>query len=195
MPLLSTVKNEITNVIEKMLESKSDIIVLHIGHKDLWIGNKAVDIIEDFKQIINKLLDHTEAKVSVSLIIPGDRQYPRLDEEVSRVNIALSEHISNLRKDKNLRDRLFTANNNRIREFVSKNVGPRGTQLILSDRGKNLLWLRLRDCIARCLKPYPTENKSASGNQATGGRESYRRKVDATNSNQRNSDRNEYRRR
>ena len=70
MPLLSTIKQEITNVI-KIWEYQSDLIVLHIGHKDLWIGHKIEDIIKDLKQIISGDIVHSEAKICVSLIIPG----------------------------------------------------------------------------------------------------------------------------
>lgn len=142
-----------------MVDSKSDMIILHVGHKDLWIGHKTKDVIKDLKEIISELLSHTETRVCISLIIPGSGQYPRLEKEVSIVNKAIAEHISSLRKDKRFSNRVFTANNNRLREFMSKDVGPNGTQLTLSSKGKNLLWLRLRDNMTRSLKsPQSKEN-------------------------------------
>ena len=115
------------------------------------------------KQIINSMLEQTNIKVCVSLVIPGDRQYPRLDREIDIL-------LTYLRRNSNYMDRIFTANNNRLRKFMCKNVSTQGTQLILSNRGKKLLWLRLRDNIERSLT-----TGSVTENHTEGHRETYRR--------------------
>ena len=71
------------------------------------------------KQIINSMLEQTNIKVCVSLVIPGDGQYPRLDREIDTLNRHTSDFITNLRRNSDYRDRIFTANNNRLREFMS----------------------------------------------------------------------------
>ena len=195
MPLLSNVKNEMRTILHKIKETKSELVFLHAGHKDLWIGNKTNAITTDFKQIISWLLERSEAKVCVSLIIPGDGQYRKLDEEVSTVNRFISDHITSLRKDSKNMNRIFTANNNRLREFMSKSIGPQGTQLTLSNRGKKLLYLKMRDSIERSLQSTPNVNEPVK-HKHTEGRQTYRRDLaNYPNSRQRNSSQNENKRR
>ena len=174
MALISSVKKELRNILHKANETESRLIVLHVGHKDLWSGSKVVDLLNDFKQIISWLIKHSQLKVCVSLIIPGGGQYPRLDSEVMSLNRSLSDFITSLRDDSNYKNRVFTANNNRLREFISKKVGAHGTQLTLSNHGKNILWLKLRDSIKRSLHPLSTNKPSSQ--ERNGVRPTYRRK-------------------
>ena len=120
MALISSVKKELRNILHKDNETESKLIVLHVGYKDLWSGSKVVDLLNDFKQIIYWLIKHSQLKVSVSLIIPGGGQYPRLDSEVMSLNISLSDFITSLRDDDNYKNKVFTASNNRLQEFISK---------------------------------------------------------------------------
>ena len=190
MSLLSTLRRELPNILNKISDQKSDLLLLHVGHKDLWSGSKPHEVIKDIKQIISGLLEQSKIKVCVSLIIPGDGQYPKLDEEIRTVNRSLSDHITNLRKDTVYRNRIYTANNNRLIEFMSKKTGPQGTRLTLSTRGKKLLWLRLRDSIDRSLKL--SSNARATTNKgATEGRVTYRRDLTISNSRTRNNVQND----
>ena len=184
MSAISTIRQNITKVIEKILDEKSDLIIVHAGHKDLWNGHKSRDLIDDLSHIIDELLQLTKATICISLIIPGDGQYPKLEQEVETVNRAVGKYISNIRKDKKLSYRIFTTNNDRLKEFMSKHVGPNGTQLRLSTRGKKMLWLRLRDSMARSLKPVEYQRHNSEG--GTEARETYRRKTWEDKGNHRN---------
>ena len=192
MPLLLTVKKEMRNILSKITETKSDLVFLHTGFKDLWSGNKAGETAEDLKQVLSWLLERSEAQICVSLVIPGDGQYAELDKEVKILNRTITDHITELRKYDKYKNRVITINNNRLREFMSKCVGPQGTQLVLSSRGKNLLWLRLRDGLNRSLNPNLSSANKPINSMGYDERETYRRNLQKnTESRPRNITRNE----
>ena len=191
--LLSSLEKEKQNILNKIKETKTDIVFLHVGFRDMWNGHKAKEAAEDLMQALAWLLKKSEVQVCVSLAIPGDGQYVNLDKEVGIFNRTVADHITDLRNDNRYKNRVFTVNNNRLREFMSKSVGAHGTQLVLSNRGKNHLWLRLRDSINRCLElksPSMSTPQSSLGNSE---RETYRRKDVSNNFEPRpiNSSRNE----
>ena len=191
--LLSSLEKEKRNILTKIAETKSDIVFLHVGFKDMWNGHKAGEAAEDLMQALAWLLERSEAQVCVSLVIPGDGQYVNLDKEVGIFNRTMADHITDLRRDNQYKNRVFTANNNRLREFMSKSVGPHGTQLVLSNRGKNHLWLRLRDSINRCVELKSPPKSIPKSSLESSERETYRRKEYPNNSKSRprNSSRNE----
>ena len=195
MSTISSIRQNITKVIDKILDLNSDLVIVHAGHKDLWNGrkNKNGEIMDNLSYIIDELLNLTKAKICISLIIPGDGQYPGLDREVSAVNRSIAEYITKIRKENKLNNRVFTTNNDRLKEFMSKNVGPNGTQLSLSARGNRLLWLRLRDSMARSLKSSEDHSHLAEGDGEA--RKTYRRKIRHGSGNHRNNSNDVSRRR
>ena len=81
----------------------------------------------------------------------------------------MSSFITDLRKNEQYKNRVFTENNDRLQTHIVRTVGPHGVKMKLSDRGEKLLWLNLKKGIERTL------GVRLSQPFAPGGRETYRR--------------------
>ena len=101
--------------------------------------------------------------------------YPDFDEQVNETNKSVSSLVSELRSRNNYHQRLFTANNDRLRHLVNKRVGDKGIEMALNERGKNILWLKLRDNIERSLHINQPTSRKKFDTQPSEARQTYRR--------------------
>ena len=150
-PLLSTMSKECNKIIEKLTELKSEMVILHAGHRDLWQGNRVQDVTDNYKYLVTQLAEKTNVRICVSLIIPTGRHYPGFNEKVKSVNEFVSSLISDLRARGEYKNRIFTANNDRLQHYVVRSTGENGIRMKLNSRGKNILWLKLQDSMERTL--------------------------------------------
>ena len=90
-------------LVSKLRNFKPEVVLLDVGHHDIfWQRTSADDLITNTKQVIYKLLESTEAKICISLIIPVTG-YPNLNETIQIVIDRLSSLISKLRRDSRLK--------------------------------------------------------------------------------------------
>ena len=163
------VTKEPNNMTDKILSSDFEVLYIHVGYEDVWSGSKVEEVTESFKKLIQTALEHTNTKICLSLVIPGDKRYPKINKGVDFLNKCLSSFITDLRKNEQYKNRVFTENNDRLQTHIVRTVGPHGVKMKLSDRGEKLLWLNLKKGIERTL------GVRLSQPFAPGGRETYRR--------------------
>ena len=155
---------------KKVHATSCEVIYIHAGHLDVWSGKDTKDtedIVKSFRGFLDSVLDRTNAKICVSLVIPGIKYYPKFSKGVESLNQLLANLVTEMRKNRRQRDRIFTENNNRLQSFISRTVGPHGVKMQLSDRGEKTLWLNTKRAIGRTIG---AENRDYSGE-----RQSYRR--------------------
>ena len=173
---LSKMARDTDKIAEKILKSKYEMVILHAGHRDLWRGDKVQQINENYRHLINQLAQKTKVKICVSQIIPTGNYYPGFDEEVKKINEFVSSLISDLRACSEYDNRIFTANNDKLGKYVTRSTGPSGIQMSINSRGKNILWLKLRDGIERSLNKSQRGRKEAQQHSHDStGRLTYRR--------------------
>jgi len=150
------------NVTSSVTNIKPDMVFIHTGILDLWNGRLTEDVLNDFKQIIWNVLEETKAKICISLLIPCT-DHKKLNERIKQLNQGLSAFVYGLRKQLSYRSRVFTTNNDKLTNFITKTVGPNGECLVLSEHGEKILWLKLRDSIARVTEPWTTRTPENTG--------------------------------
>ena len=189
IPLLKNIVKETNNITRKIAETRSHTVFIHSGFHDLWSGDNVDDVINNYKRLVYDLPEKTSAIICISLIIPGSKYYPKLESEVNSINTWIFSFISNLRSHNKYQNRIYTANNNRLKDFMSRSVGPNGIAMVLNERGKKLLWLKLKDALERT-----TSIKAPSIGRVPKERQTYRRNSYRSESNRtpRNSRNHEY---
>ena len=143
----------------KVKEINPEAVFLHAGQTDILNKTDGNTVLKDIKGLIKNLLDHTASKICVSLIIPV-LGIPDVNSVIKQVNRELTLHISDLRKQQALKDRLFTSNNDSVSGFITRSVGSYGVELTLNKRGERKLWLHLKDGLNRSLDLIPTKHRS-----------------------------------
>ena len=164
---MSRLKNilQAGSLVSKIKRTKPSVTILHVGHQELWEGKKAEDILNDTKQLIYKILENTETKLCMSLVIPVTC-YEILNTKIKDYNAGLGQFVTFIRKQGVHSGRLFTADNRKLGNHVTRAVSAHGADVNLTPKGENLLWLILRDTIDRVAGP---------GRNVEMGRDSYRR--------------------
>ena len=137
-------------VTTKIKQLKPAVTVLHMGHQDLWDGKSVDEAIDSLKILTHKILEETETRLCVSLVIPVSG-YSQLTEKIKEFNLRISRFIRNTRASTKYKDRLYSTDNSKLGEYTSRSVGANGVGIKLNVRGDELLWLRLRDSIDRTL--------------------------------------------
>ena len=137
-------------VTRKIKQLKPAVTVLHIGHQDLWDGKSVDDVLESIKILTHKVLEETETRLCISLVIPVSG-YSQLTEKINDFNWRVSRFIRTTRSILKYQDRLYSTDNNRLGDYTKRSVGATGVEMKLNERGNELLWLRLRDSIDRTL--------------------------------------------
>ena len=120
-----------------------DNIYIHVGLDDIARGGKVAEIVGHFKDLIKKLILNTEARVCVSEIIACE-DYKDLCKETYEINEKVHNLVSHMRDtNDDLANRLCTFNNKKLTGHLKWKRGSTES-FVLTDRGKGILWLRLR---------------------------------------------------
>ena len=145
-------------------------------------GDKLQEITDNYIHSITQLLEKAKVKICVSQIISTGRYYPEFNEKAKTLNDFVSSFISYLRSSNKYQNRIFTSNNDKLAHYVTKSTGPNGVQMTLNSRGKNILWLKLRDGFERTLGPsYRTDTpQQQSSKDDKNIRPTYRREDQLT---------------
>ena len=141
-------------LVSKIKASKPEIIYLHAGFGDLLNKTKGDSIVEMYKQLIYKLLETSEVKICISLMIPV-LGYPETNSKLKQINKCVSDFISQVRNQPKYTNRIFTSNNDVVGGFINRSVGPKGATVNLSDRGQKKMWIKVKDCLQRSLGHTP----------------------------------------
>ena len=137
-------------LIAKAHHIKPEVILLHVGLHDLfWHKTDADDLVGKYQKIIKQLLEATDAKICVSLIVPVPG-YPGLNDNITAVNTSLVALISKMRSSQPTK-RVFTSCNKQLGGFITRGTGSHGITLFLSEGGKRKAWLLLKDALQRTL--------------------------------------------
>ena len=125
---------------EFLAKQNPDCIYLHLGLEDLANGISENQVTNMFNKLILELLKIPNAKICISDIIPcvGNQA---ITAKIHEVNRSVYDLISHIRA--NTEDRLCSYNNNRVAGHLRWKYGCE-TKYELSDRGKGILWLRLK---------------------------------------------------
>ena len=146
----SSVKDLLTKggLLAKARNINPETIFLHVGLHDLfWHKTDADDLVEEYKRLIHKLLESTNAKICISLIVPVPG-YPGLNNNIEAVNGSLVNYIAKIRSSSK---RVFTSSNKQLAGYITRGTGARGVTLFLTERGKRKAWLILKDALQRAL--------------------------------------------
>ena len=137
-------------LISKAHHIKPEVILLHVGLHDLfWYKTDADDLVGKYQKIIKQLLESTDAKICVSLIVPVPG-YPGLNDNITAVNTSLVALISKMRSSQPTK-RVFTSCNKQLGGFITRGTGSHGISLFLAEGGKRKAWLLLKDALQRTL--------------------------------------------
>ena len=163
------------SMVSKIKALKPESTILHIGHRDLWDGKTPEDVLNDVKQIVYKVMENTSTKLCISLVIPVTA-HSFLNQQIKSYNEDLARFIGSVRRNSDYSNRLFTTDNRKLTDYLKKSVGTHGSEVKLTDKGENILWLLLKDSFDRSLGRYRRYETQ---------RDSYRRSY---NRNQNNND-------
>ena len=145
---------------EKVEKERPECIYIHLGLHDI-IGSQPEDVIESFKDLLDVLLNITYAPICFSSIVPTSSD-DQLNRKINIVNGEVKKMITSARKaDKDLEDVLFTYCNDSVGWLNKKTV----EGVILSDRGKKTMWIKLVDGIRKTLRLVRSKaNRSSHSN-------------------------------
>ena len=138
------------SLVSKIRANKPEVVYIHAGFGDLLDKTEGEVLLDQYKQLIYKLLESTDTKVCISMMIPV-AGYPQLNSKLRQINTRVSEFISQLRNQHKYLNRVFTSNNDSIGGYIERRVGPKGASITLGERGQKLLWLRVKDSLKRSL--------------------------------------------
>ena len=131
-----------------------EIIYLHVGFGDLINKTKGDTIVDMYKQLIYKLLETSEVKICMSLMIPV-LGYPETNSKLKQINRCVSDFISQVRSQPKYWNRIFTSNNDAVGGFINRAMGSKGATVNLSEHGKKKMWIKIKDCLQRSLGHTP----------------------------------------
>ena len=137
-----------SSIINKIKHDKPEMVFMHVGLNDIRDLRSCDDILNDFKQVVWKLLENTEVKLCYSNIIPI-LGYPDLNKRITEVNNIFNNFLSQARDQIKYRKRIFTSGNDNLGGFIKRMVGKDGILLKLDQRGENKIWIRMRDALFR----------------------------------------------
>ena len=137
-------------LVSKIKALSPEIIYLHVGFGDLINKTKGDTIVDMYKQLIYKLLETSEVKICMSLMIPV-LGYPETNSKLKQINRCVSDFISQVRNQPKYRNRIFTSNNDVIGGFINRAVGSKGATVNLSEQGQKKMWIKIKDCLQRSL--------------------------------------------
>ena len=157
----------------KIKSINPEVLFLHVGQADLLDKESGEKVLQEFKKLIQKIVTHTPVKLCVSQIIPTGH-IPQVDSVIKQVNRQLSEHISSLREDTELKKRIFSCNNDSLSSCIAQSIGKHGMELSLNERGLRKLWLNLKDGLNRALNLNRPKNNRRSPNIYKESSKSYR---------------------
>ena len=123
---------------------------MHLGQGDIWKKKDSGTIIGYAKQTIWNLLNTTNSKLCVSLLIPLVKSKQQ-NIEIRKINEEITAFITDLRKDESFSDRIYSSNNNSLSGYIKYSTGAHGKYLDLNKRGLAKLWLMMRDSLRRTL--------------------------------------------
>jgi len=130
-----------------------EMVFIHVGHQDFWELATVDDVFANFKHLIREVMEKTDVKLCVSLIIPipGKVRDGSFNQNIEELNTLLSAFITKTREDKKLRSRLVTTNNKSLSGKICSTQGPKGVNLNLNGRGEGKMWLMFRDSLERLM--------------------------------------------
>ena len=134
----------------KTTASSSEVVYIHAGFGDLLDKTEGDDLIDQFKQLINKLLEDIKARVCISTMIPVPG-YPQFNSKLRQINTKVSDFISELGKQQKYRNRVLTNINDSLGGYINRKTCPGRTSISLSKRGQKLLLLGVKDGLQRSL--------------------------------------------
>ncbi|KAL5248951.1 hypothetical protein ACHWQZ_G017974 [Mnemiopsis leidyi] len=145
---------------EKVEKERPECIYIHLGLHDI-IGSQPEDVIKSFKDLLDVLLNITYASICFSSIVPTSSD-EQLNKKINLVNGEVKKMITSARKaDEDLKDVLFTYCNDSVGWLNKKTV----EGVILSDRGKKTMWIKLVDGIRKTLRlDRPKFNRNSHSN-------------------------------
>ena len=91
---------------------------------------------------------------------------PQMNSIINQINTIVATFVSDVRRNPKYRDRLFTSNKKSLSGYIlsSKGENEARPSLTLNERGKKLLWLRLKDALNRSLNLVPPKRRQQSRN-------------------------------
>ena len=144
-------------VISDISNFGAEAVLVHVGYHDLASSEISAETLEVMaKQIVKKLLDRTNAKITISHIIPTN-QTPPLDDKIIKYNRLIDESISETRKLNDLR--MFGSINRRLTQFLTYAENRKGKAATLNNHGQMILWLMTKDAIWRSLNDKTNSRK------------------------------------
>ena len=160
---VDTIEEAIRNkrVINAIQTFKPDLIVMHLGVKDIKKWGPYPRFINNFKILLSEMLENTDCKVCFSQIIPIPGS-PNLNRRIKYANQNMNQHITETRKESRFQDRLYTTGNDSLGGYIERYVSEQGEALRLSQRGEAKLWLRLRDSLNRMVSLSKAQSNSRS---------------------------------
>ena len=149
-------------LVSKVKARKPEVVFIHTGFGDLLDKTTAgEDLLDNYKQLVYNLLENTTTRVCISTMIPVTG-YPQLNSKLRQINTLISEFISQLRKQQKYKNRVYTTNNDSLGGYIDRSTGSNGVSIVLSERGKKLFVLRVKDSLQRSLGIIPDRPRSES---------------------------------
>ena len=126
---------------------KPECIYIHTGINDFLY--KKTGLVGHVKELYLHLLKTTAAQICFSALIPSSNDY-YINDRIRIVNEETRNHITWLHNHKpEVKDRIFTFTNEKIGDQSTYSPS---TGFKLSQRGQNMLWLRLREGLRKTLR-------------------------------------------
>ena len=163
---VGTIEEAINNkrVVDAIKTFQPDLIVIHLGVKDIKKWGSYPVFINNFKRLISEMLEKTNCKVCFSQIIPIPGS-PELNGRIKFANNRMAELIAEARKESRYMNRLYTTANDNLGGYIERYISDNGEALRLSRRGEAKLWLRLRDSLNRMVSFKQIQGNSRSSRQ------------------------------
>jgi hypothetical protein len=149
------------SLVSKIKASNPEAVYIHAGFGDLTDNTEGDNLLDQYKQLLYKLLESTKTKICVSMMIPVTG-YPQLNSRLRQINTEVSKFITQLRSQHRYENRIFTVNNNSIGGYIDRKVGKNGASVTLCERGQKLLYLRVKDGLQRSLGIIPSHRRRRS---------------------------------
>ena len=128
-------------------DEKPDCIYIHLGLHDI-ISCSVDSTLCSFEALRDYLLTSTKANICFSLIVPTANN-PSLNKKINEFNKELNLMITTARNDnKTLKEQLFTYNNSSV-AWLNEKL-PDGVHL--TERGKLVMWTKLKDGLRKSLR-------------------------------------------
>ena len=137
-------------LVSQIKKINPEVVFLHAGEHDVRVEQGTDALFDNYKQLIWKLLESTSTKICISLIIPV-LVHPDLNELIMGFNNKLTKFITDVRRQRHYKNRIYTCSNDSLAVFMKRSVEADGVKLSLSVHGERRLWLRLRDSISTAL--------------------------------------------